>query len=117
MLIIIFFVAFTANNYLKNSTEFLKNDFQNLRHYTVSSNWEKASNINNKINVKWEKVSKIIPILKDQGELHDLEITLTRISSLLEQKNQKDLLLEISVARKLLTAIYEQEKLSLENIF
>ncbi len=117
MLIIIFSIAYAGNNYLENSTSKLKNILLNLKNYTILNKWEKAKSLDIKINNKWNSLSKIIPILKDQGELHDLEITLTRISVLINQKNKKELLSEIAIARKLLTAIYEQEKLLLENIF
>jgi len=117
MLIIIFSIAYTANKYLEDSTMKLKNDLLNLKKIATLNNWEKANHLDTEINNKWHNISKIIAILKDQSELHDLEITLSRISFLVNQKNKKELLLEITIARKLLTAIYEQEKLSLENIF
>ncbi len=117
MLIIILFAAYSANTYLFNSTEELRKNLIEIKYCIENSGWENAELINNKVNEKWNKANKIIPILKNQGELNNLEISLTRISGLIKQKKREELLLEITVARKLLAEIYEQEKLALKNIF
>lgn len=88
-----------------------------LERSVQNSNWARAEKNSIILNNTWQQRQRYILLMKDHGELHDLDITLTRIKTLIKMKNSETLLTEISVARKLVSNIRDQEKFSPGNIF
>lgn len=79
--------------------------------------WLTASIIEKKLNKNWVKAKRILPMMIDHIELHDLEIFIARKSALIELKDKQRLLIEISAAKELIKNIQLQQKLSIRNIF
>ncbi len=117
MLFIILALSITAYLFIKNMTENIEEKLYLLNNDINNKKWLNASEIFKDITKKWEKAETIFPVLIDHDELHNLEISLAKISVFIKNKNKKELLVEINVALKLISSISEQEKLSLKNIF
>ena len=105
----LFFILSVSNNIFNNLEKLEKN--------VSTENWDEAEITFKKIQKEWEKGKSFFPLLVDHANLHDLNITLTRISSLLRVRFKREILPEISVAKELSKEIYQQEKFSLKNVF
>ena len=105
-----FYSVYSLSRELSNSLEQLENHIREGR-------WQQADNTNEKVTKQWEKADRVFSFIIDHEQLHDLNITLSRITGLLEQKDRKRLLPEIKIARNLVHNIYEEEKPLPQNIF
>ena len=117
LMIVILALGVSSLFYILSVTNNLSNNFKKLEIYINGEEWDQAYKIFKIIEKDWEKANSFFPILVDHANLHDLNITVTRISSLLKLKNKKELLPQISIAQKLSREIYHQEKFSFKNIF
>ena len=72
---------------------------------------------NQVIENKWNQGQKKIALMIDHADFHDLNIRLTSINSLLNQREKNELLTEISIAKELAFQLSEQARFSLQNIF
>lgn len=117
MLIVITIMSIITNHYIITTSNNVHNLLVKIENNIHNNNWQNVLLLNKKLNKKWDKAQNIIPILIDHAELHDLEITLARISSLIQQKNKGKIFAELSIAKKLIKNIQDQEKLNFKNVF
>jgi len=98
-------------------TNNLNNTLIQLEKNVVNEEWSKAEKTYQEVKKQWDRAQKIITLFIDHSDLRHLNISLNRISRLIEIKNKNELLPEIDVVKDLVTDIPEEEKLSLNNIF
>ncbi len=79
--------------------------------------WSQAENLNNNLKNDWERAERVVTLFIDHADLRDLNISLNKISFLIEIEEKNELLTEISIARDLIQNIPEEEKLLLRNVF
>lgn len=118
-IIIIFIVLLSLGGifYVNNTTAGLNEDLSVMEESINNGQWNKARETFKKVNKSWEQATNIFPLILDHAELHDLEITLARIESYIEQKDKANILPEIKISLELLKNIKKQQKMSLQNIF
>jgi len=121
MLLILFVVIIStgiASYYtIQSLTDNLTNYFDELEKNIINENWTKAENTFKNIENNWEQTETIVAIFIDHADLRDLNISLKRISTLIEIQEKKEILPEISVAKDLINSIPEEERLLLRNVF
>lgn len=105
-----FYKVYTISHDLNNSLEQLERDIR-------KGKWEQAQDTNRKVEKHWEQADRIFSYIIDHEQLHDLNISLSRISGLLELKDYQGLLPEIKIARSLIQSVYEEEIPLPKNIF
>ncbi len=102
---------------IRSLADNLNNTLIQLEKNVENEEWEKAKKTYQKVEKQWDRAKKIVTLFIDHSDLRHLNISLTRIYSLIEIKEKKELLPEIKVVKDLVTDIPEEEKLSLNNIF
>jgi hypothetical protein len=120
VLVIIFIIvllSFGGLVFVENITEDLENSLNILEEKIQREQWDAAKTIYKNVNKSWGKATNIFPLILDHAEFHDLEIALSRIGALIQQKNRANILPEIKISLDLLDNIKKQQKLSVENIF
>lgn len=117
ILVMITIISTMGYRYLLTTSDNLNQLLVKIKTGIHNNNWKQVKQLKRQLNTKWNQAQNIVPTLINHSELHDLEITLARISTLVEQKSKEKLLPEISIARKLTKNIKGQEKLNLRNIF
>ena len=103
--------------FVNNIIEDLNNNLTQLEKVVNKGRWNEAKTIYNKIEKSWERATNIFPLILDHAEFHDLEITLARMETYVDQKENNNLLPEINITLKLLENIKKQQKISLQNVF
>lgn len=116
LVIITILLSVHGYNLIRSNTDDLLFDLGDLEIATKKNDWSKASSLDKKLNKNWSEANKILPVLIDHAELHDLETFIAKISILIELHEEERLLTEISAAKELLKNIPLQEKLTIRNI-
>ncbi|MFW6380914.1 MAG: DUF4363 family protein [Bacillota bacterium] len=117
MLVLIVTIALMGYKQIADNSQEIHTLLGKLEIATTDNNWHDAREYNRKLQKKWNQALRLLPALIDHEELHDLEIGLARISVLVEEQQKPLLLPEISVARRLIKNIQNQEQPRLKNIF
>lgn len=109
-------LSFYGYNLIVHYTDNLVGYFDDLEKAVKNGDWSQAKITKKKMNSYWFETKKFLPAVIDHGELHDVEIFIARISTLIELKEQEKVLIEISGAKEILNHIPIQEKLTIRNI-
>lgn len=117
--ILVIIIAASVYGYyiLKNYSDSIYTLLDKIESDVRNNNWDKVRETREKLRDKWDKAQVIFPFIVDHAEFHDLNISLSRLFTMLDVEEYKYILPEISVARKLTRQILDQEKLTLKNIF
>jgi ABC-type transport system involved in cytochrome bd biosynthesis fused ATPase/permease subunit len=119
MLLLIVVLSFSAYMYkLTNDlSQDLSASLEQLKQAVEEGEWEKAAKDLQQLNRSWKKADAWWTPLMDHRELDNLDQTITRVSSFIQQRKQEEAFVEISVSRRLVEKIRERESLSMRNIF
>ncbi len=117
LIILIITTAFISFLKISSTSTDLLNNLETLEEYVHLEQWEKAIKTGHKINQQWDQANSFFSLMIDHEQLHDLNIIITRISSLIEHRQKEKTITEIRIARKLIENIPEEEKPLLKNIF
>ena len=118
LMFLIIFAAAIGNLYLIESlTTNLTNSLEQLETKVINEEWTEAELIYENLEKEWKKAKNIVAISVDHADLRHLEISINRMSSLIDTKNKTDLLPEITVTKNLVKNIPEEERLYIKNIF
>lgn len=104
-----YYISSVSGNMLDSLNDLQKN--------IKNESWEKARNSYSDVEKDWNKVQKYFPLLIAHSNLHELNMSITKISALLKIEEKKEIIPELEVAKKITGEISEEEKLSLRNIF
>ena len=81
-----------------------------------SEDWQKAESEIEKLSTEWHSVMKLWSALIDHHEIDNIDVTLSKLKSLIQSKDKSTALSEATVLRKFIVHIPEKEKLSISNI-
>ncbi len=90
VLLILFSASFTGYHLVASISTDILDDLEILEEHITAGNWEEAREKEKEITAHWDKANAIFPIIIDHEQLHDLHITLARVSALLELEEQKN---------------------------
>lgn len=79
--------------------------------------WNQAENQVNQISKIWEDVKGTWSALVDHQEIDNIDVTLTRMQTLVKSKDTSSALSEAAALKKFFNHIPNKEKLSLHNVF
>ncbi|MEJ6949769.1 DUF4363 family protein [Natronospora cellulosivora (SeqCode)] len=117
LIIFIFTLAIYGYNKLSAYAEDIYILLNDLENNIKNDNWDMANIHKEKLKEKWDESQKRIALMIDHTDFHDLNIVMTEIYFLIEQRERDKVLREITIAKELTQQLAEQAKPILENIF
>lgn len=117
ILVIIIAASIYGYYILKKYSDSIYTLLDKLESDVENNNWDQVRETKEKLRAKWDQAQAFFPIMVDHAEFHDLGISLSRLFTMLDIEGDKNILPELSVAKKLIRQIPDQEKLTLRNIF
>lgn len=82
-----------------------------------SEKWSEITRLEKKLSSSWENNQVFFSLIIDHAELNDLEISLAKINSHVKEKKKSELLPELEISQRLIQNLWQQEKLSWQNVF
>ncbi|HHV99493.1 MAG TPA: DUF4363 family protein [Clostridiaceae bacterium] len=117
ILIIIVVSSMFVHNYLKSSSQKIINHIENIEENTRNNDWHKAEEIVSTLESLWSDTKSKWSVLIDHNEIDNIDESLTRVSSYIEEREKKLALAELSLLKQMVQHIPEKEALALENVF
>lgn len=107
---------FTQQLLYKDSVR-LGDAIEKMQNNTKAGKWDQAVSDLNQIIRDWEEIKKYWSSLIDHQEIDNIDVTLSKLMPLLEEKDIASALSEAATLSKFIKHIPEREKLSLDNLF
>ncbi|NMB19308.1 MAG: DUF4363 family protein [Firmicutes bacterium] len=99
------------------ATDYLSHILDSAKDAVRDNQWQVALDLRNKVDEKWRKQQKTWSPFIHNSDLNAITVSLTRLQSFLESKEQAHALAEISQLEVLLLQLHGQEVLTLKNVF
>ncbi len=90
LLIVLISMSIAGYFFISSSASKLDGLLSDLEKNIKNENWARAETISSQLKESWDNSLNLIELLKDQGELHDLDMELVRINSLVNEKQKKN---------------------------
>jgi len=107
---------FTQQLLYKDSVR-LGDAIEKMQNNAKAGKWDQAVSDLNQIIRDWEEIKKYWSSLIDHQEIDNIDVTLSKLMPLLEEKDIASALSEAATLSKFIKHIPEREKLSLDNLF
>ena len=107
--------VFTSNS-LENSSKLLSKDLSTISDEINAENWHQALAKTKKFEQDWDKVNYWWPMVMDHLEIDHIEFNLARVKEYIRAQNSDLALGELSMLKKIIDHIPENDKLNLKNI-
>jgi len=114
--LIIALSLFTQQLLYKDSAR-LSNSIESMKSNVKAGKWDQAVSDLNQINHDWENIKKYWSTLIDHQEIDNIDVALSKIMPLLEERDVSSALSETATLNKFIKHVPEREKLSLDNLF
>ncbi|MCK8816547.1 DUF4363 family protein [Natroniella sulfidigena] len=82
-----------------------------------NNHWENIKNNTESLNQAWEEANFTWSILMDHNEIDKLDLSISKIISLIELEEKEKALTELRIAKELARQMPSNEKIRIENIF
>jgi len=118
IVILALLVGGVSGMYLQTSMLYREIDraFQDLTTKVENENWEAAQKKTGSLKDQWSQAEEFWATFMDHQEIELVDESINKIDSLVQIKEQNDLLVEIHLARSFLYRLKEKESPSIKNI-
>ena len=116
ILVIIAICTFISHQYTENVVESMNTYIERISNYLDDEDYSSAMNEVDAVKEKFEKSNSLLSIYTSHTKLDEITASINRLSAYLENENKNDSLAELRNIHARLQIIYNEEKISLENI-
>lgn len=109
--------SWSSLKYLEASSEEILRQLEEVEKQVTNEQWQEAQQSLTRIIADWNKTNKHWKYLIDHREIDEIEMTVARLKSACQTREQSDALAELSVLQFYLMHIPAKESLLLRNIF
>ncbi|WP_408954564.1 DUF4363 family protein [Natroniella sp. ANB-PHB2] len=118
-ILLIFTLILVSYGYIitNNKADQLTSKLNTLEDNLVNNNWDTTRDNTESLNQAWEEASFTWSIFMDHNEIDKLDLSISKIISLVELEKKDKALTELKLAKELARQIPTNEKIKIENIF
>ena len=106
-----------AQKLLKRDSDELGKFITEIEKSSESKNWEQAASDISKVSEMWSAVKGTWSALIDHQEIDNIDVTLSRLLSLIQTEEVPSVLSEAAALKKYIEHIPQKEKLDFSNLF
>ena len=117
LLIITLTITIYGYTFTINSAEKMLANLNTLENSVETNNWAQAKKKIDELTTQWEEISSIWGLLLDHTEMSKLDISINKIDKLIELENKEETLVELTLTRRFIQQIPENEYPQFNNIF
>ena len=114
--IVIVISSMLVDNYLESSSQKIADYIENIEIYARNNDWHKAKETLFILEKQWAETQSKWSMLIDHNEIDNIDISLTKVSAYIEEREQKLALAELSSLKQMVKHIPKKEALALENV-
>lgn len=110
-------ISIFSQNILHRDSDILVQYIEKVEDSIKKDDWNQAENhINQNVKI-WEDMKGTWSALVDHQEIDNIDVTMTRLQTLIKSKDTSSALSEAAALKKFFNHIPNKEKLSLHNVF
>lgn len=117
ILVVIIVSSILVDNYLELSSQKIADQIESIEKNAKLNDWCKAEETLSVLESQWSETKSKWSMLIDHNEVDNIDVSLTRVSSFIEDREQKFALAELSILKQIVRHIPKKVTLTLENIF
>jgi len=119
IVLLVIIVGFATFNYFHTAAIAgdLQDSLSSIRQHLEHEEWEHAQQVIDQLNSHWERADRWWTPFMDHREIDLLDQSIGKVSSLVEVRLQKEALVEVKVAKRMVHRIMEREGINLSNFF
>ncbi len=95
----------------------LQGNLEELERAVQAENWEEAERSSKKMQKTWNTADAAWSPVMDRRDVDRVDEAITRVRHLSDSRQKNELLLEVNVAKRLVTRLMEKESVSIKSVF